>query len=89
MKNSLYVRSYSLLIYSCFSGLKTNMACKPWCNYSFSDIDECLTSPCQNGGTCTNKENGYTCDCVDGYKGDNCERGGSLIIWPIQRLRGF
>jgi len=37
------------------------------------DIDECASSPCLNGGTCTDQVNGYTCDCQDGYTGDDCE----------------
>ena len=39
------------------------------------DIDECVSSPCQNGGTCIDIINAYTCDCVPGYLGDNCETG--------------
>ncbi|XP_035685536.1 cartilage intermediate layer protein 2-like [Branchiostoma floridae] len=37
------------------------------------DIDECASDPCNNGGTCTDRVNGYTCDCAEGYEGDNCE----------------
>ena len=40
---------------------------------SLPDIDECASSPCQNGGTCTDAVNSYTCACVDGYNGDDCE----------------
>ena len=47
------------------------------------DIDECATSPCQNGGSCTDQVNGYTCDCVDGYDGPNCENGDISIPLPI------
>ena len=39
------------------------------------EIDECATSPCQNGGSCNDQINGYTCNCVDGYDGLNCENG--------------
>jgi len=35
-----------------------------------------LTGPCQNGATCTNDYlGGYTCKCVFGYTGTNCEYG--------------
>ena len=37
------------------------------------DVDECASSPCQNGGNCNDGVNGYTCVCVDGYEGDTCE----------------
>ena len=39
----------------------------------FADVDECSSSPCQNGGTCIDAVNSYTCDCVDGWTGTNCE----------------
>ena len=42
-----------------------------------SNIDECASSPCLNGGTCknSNSSNRYTCFCVLGYKGVNCQIG--------------
>ncbi|CAF0757325.1 unnamed protein product [Rotaria sordida] len=37
-------------------------------------IDECLSSPCQHGGQCTDGYNNYTCDCSDiFFHGSNCE----------------
>merc|ERR1712100_722237 len=33
----------------------------------------CNPNPCQNGGTCDNGSHSYTCNCVDGYSGTNCE----------------
>ena len=40
-----------------------------------TDINECDSNPCQNGGTCTDGVNGYTCGCADGYTGTHCETG--------------
>jgi len=39
------------------------------------DIDECQgNNPCKNGGTCTNLQGNYTCDCSNtGYRGRQCE----------------
>lgn len=35
------------------------------------DKNECLSNPCQNGGTCDNLVNGYRCTCKKGFKGEN------------------
>ena len=41
----------------------------------YSYIDDCASSQCQNGGTCVDGINSYSCNCVPGYAGDNCETG--------------
>ena len=50
------------------------------------DINNCETNPCQNGGTCTDGINDYSCKCTTGWEGDNCEILGkyelSLHAWP-------
>ncbi|KAL4232596.1 hypothetical protein ACF0H5_007286 [Mactra antiquata] len=38
-----------------------------------SEIDECATNPCQNGATCTDALGSYSCACVPGYEGGDCE----------------
>ena len=38
-----------------------------------TDINECASTPCQHGATCTDAVNGYTCACVIGYTGITCE----------------
>ena len=43
--------------------------------YNFTEIIECSSSPCGNGGACTDAVNSYTCSCVAGYGGTYCENG--------------
>ncbi len=40
---------------------------------SQTNIDDCASQPCQNGGTCTDGVDAYTCACAAGYEGTNCE----------------
>ncbi|WAR08642.1 FBP1-like protein [Mya arenaria] len=35
--------------------------------------NDCLTNPCQNSGACADGINTYTCTCIPGYTGTNCE----------------
>ncbi|XP_076100714.1 proprotein convertase subtilisin/kexin type 6-like isoform X2 [Mytilus galloprovincialis] len=37
------------------------------------DIDQCISAPCENNGTCTNNAYSYNCQCTDGYSGTNCQ----------------
>ena len=57
--------------------------------FIFSEINECDSAPCKNGGTCKEEDGGvtsragfekdveefYTCVCKPGYTGKNCETG--------------
>ena len=43
-----------------------------------SDIDECVSDPCQNNGTCVDLVNEFNCTCVLGFTGTNCETSRSL-----------
>ena len=38
-----------------------------------TDINECASNPCLNGATCVDQVNRYTCNCVPGYTGTNCQ----------------
>ncbi|MFE8596283.1 LamG-like jellyroll fold domain-containing protein [Archangium violaceum] len=35
--------------------------------------NDCSPNPCQNGGTCVDGVNSYTCQCPSGWTGTNCE----------------
>ncbi len=37
------------------------------------NLNECLSNPCQNGGTCYDRDNSYICSCASGFLGSNCD----------------
>ena len=59
---------------------------------SCEEINECEPDPCENGGTCTDLVNAYSCACVPGYTDANCatdidecdpdpcENGGTYVL---------
>src|SRR5690606_17622194 len=38
-----------------------------------TEVDECKYGRCQNGSSCTDGVDSYTCGCLAGYDGDDCE----------------
>ncbi|XP_078582053.1 cubilin-like isoform X2 [Branchiostoma floridae x Branchiostoma japonicum] len=36
-------------------------------------VDECLSNPCRNGGTCMDMYNGFLCSCPEQWQGSTCE----------------
>ncbi|KAG5680801.1 hypothetical protein PVAND_010286 [Polypedilum vanderplanki] len=55
---------YECLCLDGFTGMR--------CETNFNDCDP---QPCQNGGRCIDKINGFSCDCSQtGYTGDLCQR---------------
>ncbi|CAF99538.1 unnamed protein product, partial [Tetraodon nigroviridis] len=37
------------------------------------DINECVSSPCLNGGTCVDEVNQFSCVCSKGWSGPTCQ----------------
>ncbi|XP_019645238.1 PREDICTED: fibropellin-1-like, partial [Branchiostoma belcheri] len=35
--------------------------------------DDCIPGPCDNGGTCVDGDNTYSCVCPPGFKGERCQ----------------
>lgn len=38
--------------------------------------DDCVSSPCKNGGECLDELGKYACICTANYTGDNCTEPG-------------
>ena len=34
--------------------------------------EPCDSSPCENGGTCTNNGDSFSCECAKGFEGETC-----------------
>jgi EGF-like domain len=43
--------------------------------FCLTDINECLNATCQNGATCVDGVNTFTCTCAAGFTGTLCETG--------------
>ena len=83
-KTDLYFQSVKNLV-SLFAGDESQPRCMKLetcrCNDCYEGEfcdqikDFCISSPCKNGGTCSQEEGvcHYNCDCVVGYEGDRCE----------------
>ena len=54
--------------------LFSHFACSFKClHYIWQELNECLSQPCKNGATCNDLLNHYTCDCMPGFSGTNCQ----------------
>lgn len=41
-----------------------------------TDVDDCTSNPCNNGGSCMNVQGpGYNCSCALGFGGSHCDEG--------------
>jgi hypothetical protein len=38
-----------------------------------TEVNECGSNPCKNGGTCMDQPGAYMCDCLPAYVGEHCE----------------
>ncbi|XP_028319555.1 coagulation factor VII isoform X2 [Gouania willdenowi] len=41
---------------------------------TYTAVDQCLSSPCKNGATCTRHVHSYVCKCRPGFHGSNCDK---------------
>ena len=60
--------------------------CNITINSSSTDVDECASNPCPNGGTCTNQVGSFKCNCPEGYSGTQCNICKSLSSsWAVKK----
>ncbi|CAH3025002.1 unnamed protein product, partial [Porites evermanni] len=50
------------------------------------DINDCVNHTCQNGGSCVDSINNFTCNCLKGYTGSYCETGHCVINYTSMFL---
>ncbi len=48
--------------------------------FTFTDINDCANRTCQNGGSCVDGVNNYSCNCLLGFTGDHCETSGCFCF---------
>ena len=51
-------------------------------SYFHLDINECASNPCQNGGACVDGVASYTCNCLTGFSGAECQES----MYPLQHV---
>ena len=57
--------------------------------FLFSEIDNCLNHTCENGASCLDGIESYTCVCADGWEGPFCQRSNyALVIVFLRRREG-
>jgi hypothetical protein len=60
-----------------------------------TELNECSSNPCRNGGSCVDRINGFTCSCVGAFSGSLCEVAGgdssstgpSVVAYVLSGLR--
>ena len=57
--------------------------------HRYTDINDCASRPCENGGTCKDKVNNFHCTCAAGYTDKTCSTGRLTIgyNWSLVLLQ--
>ncbi|XP_052216214.1 fibropellin-1-like isoform X8 [Dreissena polymorpha] len=68
--NNTCQKDNGVCVHGCILGYRLDVAARK-CVY---DINECATIPCKNGARCIDGINAYSCKCVAGWTGTNCDQ---------------
>lgn len=74
----VYILYYPFLVcqFSQVNSVPSLPSCGPGmepASHGCQDINECVWSPCLNGGSCMNQPASYVCLCGLGHYGENCQ----------------
>ena len=51
-----------------------------------TDVNECVSAPCEHGGTCVDGVGRYRCSCVAGYSGRTCHDPDGMAVSMATRV---
>ena len=51
-----------------------------------TDVNECVSAPCEHGGTCVDGVGRYRCSCVAGYSGRTCHDPDGMAVSTAARV---
>ena len=63
------------------STMQVSLVAFTFCAWLLSDIDDCISVTCNNGGTCQDGINSFTCVCSYGYTGKFCDTGKQKVYF--------
>ena len=52
----------------------------------FTDINDCASNPCLNNGVCNDGLASFTCDCLNGFRGDDCSESKYNAVYYLENL---
>ena len=55
--------------------------------FFFSAINNCNDSPCLNNGTCNHLQDGFRCDCAQGFTGLTCQGDSVFISFQLRKVK--
>ncbi|XP_041475008.1 protein eyes shut homolog [Lytechinus variegatus] len=68
---------------TCLPSTSSSLGYECQCREGFTDldcsvnIDDCLPTSCDNGGTCIDQVNGFSCVCLEQFSGPTCQSSSS------------